>query len=135
MVPFIQNVPLKAVAQGFHYDAGINSMLIQIVDPCMEFPVPKHQFREVHRFEFLDEEDTENPFSITPMQAAELVALLQHALENEMNVTVHCVAGLCRSGAVAEVGVMLGFRDAETERLPNTLVKTSMMRVLGWTYD
>ena len=52
-----------------------------------------------------------------------------------MNVVVHCVAGVCRSGAVAEVGVMMGFRDAEAFRSPNLLVKHKMMKCLGWTYD
>ena len=68
-------------------------------------------------------------------QAAELVRLLQHASANRMNVIVHCVAGVCRSGAVCEVGVMLGFDDTEAFRSPNLLVKHRMMKALGWTYD
>ena len=52
-----------------------------------------------------------------------------------MDVVVHCHAGICRSGAVAEIGVMLGFDDAEAFRSPNLLVKHKMMKVLGWTYD
>ena len=74
-------------------------------------------------------------FAITDEQAAELVRLLQHALEHRMTVIVHCHAGVCRSGAVAEVGVMLGFDDAEAFRSPNLLVKHKMMRCLGMTYD
>ena len=68
-------------------------------------------------------------------QANELVRLLQRALANRMNVVVHCHAGVCRSGAVCEVGVMLGFRDTEVFRSPNLLVKHRMMKALGWTYD
>jgi rhodanese-related sulfurtransferase len=68
-------------------------------------------------------------------QANELVRLLQHALDNRMNVVVHCTAGVCRSGAVAEVGVMMGFDDCERFRSPNLLVKHRMMKALGWTYD
>jgi hypothetical protein len=68
-------------------------------------------------------------------QAAELVRLLQHALANRMNVIVHCHAGVCRSGAVCEVGVMMGFDDTEVFRSPNLLVKHRMMKALGWTYD
>jgi hypothetical protein len=56
-------------------------------------------------------------------------------LENRMNVVVHCVAGVCRSGAVCEIGVMLGFNDTEVFRSPNLLVKHRMMKALGWTYD
>lgn len=135
---WIQNVAYVDVSRGHHVAVGANSMLIQIVDPGMEFPVPRHQFREVHQFEFLDvEERDEYPEEVkcSPAQAAELVRLLQHALDNRMDVVVHCVAGVCRSGAVCEVGVMMGFQDTEAFRSPNLLVKHRMMRVLGWTYD
>jgi len=145
-MPWIENIPLENVAKGHHHACGPNSMLIQISDHDMAFPTPKHQFKEVHQFTFLDiEEDGEaevigrvvdlSEFAITNEQAAELVRLLQHAQENRMNVVVHCHAGICRSGAVAEVGVMMGFDDCERFRAPNLLVKHKMMRVLGWTYD
>jgi predicted protein tyrosine phosphatase len=113
-------------------------MLIQIVDPAMEFPKPLHKFKEVHQFEFLDLEVDDKwgeEFKITDEQAKRLVLLLQHALDKRMDVIVHCVAGVCRSGAVCEVGVMMGFDDAEAFRSPNLMVKHKMMKVLGWTYD
>lgn len=139
LAPWIQNVSLSDIRKGFHIDAGFNSMLIQIVDPDIEFPEPKHQFRETHQFQFLDVEEKdevlEESMRCSQEQADELVRLLQHALEQRMNVVVHCHAGVCRSGAVAEVGVMLGFRDAEAFRSPNLLVKHKMMKCLGWTYD
>ena len=69
---------------------------------------------------------------LTDVDAVELVRLLQHALEQRMNVVVHCHAGVCRSGAVCEVGVMMGFRDTEAFRSPNLLVKHKMMKELGW---
>jgi predicted protein tyrosine phosphatase len=146
-MPWIQNVALIDVKKGHHIRVGENAMLIQIVDPAMEFPIPHYQFKEVHQFEFLDiEEDgmTNNgdgtwtdmsEFAVTQDQANELVRLLDHALEDRMDVVVHCVAGVCRSGAVAEVGVMMGFDDAEAFRAPNLLVKHKMMKRLGWTYD
>lgn len=144
---WIQNVPMVDIKVGCHIDAGENSMLIQIVDPAYEFPVPKHNFKEVYQFEFLDIEGdcTTNlgngemvdmtEFAITDKQAAQLVALLQRALDHHMNVVVHCHAGICRSGAVAEVGVMMGFEDAKAFRAPNLRVKHKMMQQLGWTYD
>ena len=136
---WIQNIALSDIQKGFHIDPGINSMLIQIVDPAMEFPTPKYQFKETHRFEFLDLEKDDLPsaeeFKITDEQAQRLVELLQHAKDNRMNVIVHCVAGVCRSGAVCEVGVMMGFDDTEVFRSPNLLVKHKMMKALGWTYD
>lgn len=135
---WIQNVALANIPKGHHVAVGENSMLIQIVDPDMEFPIPKHKFKEVHQFKFLDLEDGDDvneDLKISDKQAKALVQLLQHALENRMDVIVHCHAGICRSGAVAEVGVMMGFHDAEAFRSPNLRVKQKMMKVLGWTYD
>lgn len=147
-MPWIENVAAADIPMRFHHDAGDNSMLIQIMDPCPSWwPEPRHQFKEVHKFEFLDiEEDglTNNgdgtwtdmsEFAITQEQADELVRLLQHAWDHKMNVVVHCFAGICRSGAVCEIGVMMGFNDTERFRLPNLLVKHKMMKALGWTYD
>ena len=60
MNPFIENVAAADIPKGFHHDAGVNSMLIQIMDPCSSWwPEPSYQFREVHQFEFLDVEDTD----------------------------------------------------------------------------
>lgn len=133
MQPWIQNVSLANVRDGYHYDAGLNSVLIQIVDPAMEFPVPKEQFRSIHRFEFLDleEEDAVGlgfcEFKITDEQALGLTQILKQALDRGSNVVVHCVAGVCRSGAVAEVGIAMGFRDTESFRAPNLMVKHKML--------
>jgi predicted protein tyrosine phosphatase len=126
-MPWIENVSLENIKKGFHFDAGPNSMLIQIVDPDMEFPIPLLQFKEVHQFKFLDIEEQDHQFAVTETQAKRLVDLLKHALENCMNVIVHCHAGVCRSGAVCEVGVILGFVDTENFRSPNLLVKKLMM--------
>jgi predicted protein tyrosine phosphatase len=137
-MPWIENVALADIPKGRHHNAGENSMLIQILDPAMEFPQPMHKFKETHQFEFLDLEQNDpwgEEFKVTDAQAAELVRLLQHALEKRMNVVVHCHAGVCRSGAVCEVGVMMGFQDAEAFRSPNLMVKHKMMKVLGLHYD
>jgi len=138
-MPWIQNVSLSDVRKGHHIRVGENAMLIQIVDPDMEHPEPAHNFKETHKFKFLDIEENDEcidpNWKIQDEQAEQLVSLLEHALDKRMDVVVHCVAGICRSGAVAEVGVMLGFDDAEAFRSPNLLVKHKMMRKLGWTYD
>lgn len=139
-MPFIENVAAADIPTRFHHDAGENSMLIQIMDTGTSWwPTPKHNFKEVHRFEFLDVERddivADEVMKISDTQASELVRLLQHAQANRMNVVVHCFAGICRSGAVCEIGVMMGFQDTEKFRQPNLLVKHKMMKVLGWTYD
>jgi rhodanese-related sulfurtransferase len=139
MNPWIQNIGLGDIKKGFHIDPGPNAMLIQIVDPPGDFPTPKYSLKEVHQFQFLDVEEKDEVLDeamrCSQEQANELVRLLQHAFENRMNVVVHCHAGVCRSGAVCEIGVMLGFRDTEDFRSPNLLVKHRMMKALGWTYD
>ena len=139
LTPFIQNVSLGDIKKGFHMDPGVNTMLIQICDPPGDFPTPLYKFRETHQFQFLDVEERDHVIDeemrCSHAQAAELARLLQHALENRMNVIVHCHAGLCRSGAVVDVGVQLGFNDTEKFRAPNLLVKHRMMQALGWTYD
>lgn len=138
-MPWIQNVARIDITRGFHINPGVNAMLIQIVDPPGDFPTPLYKFKEVHQFQFLDIEEKDfaldEAMRCSHEQAAELVQLLQHALANHMNVIVHCHAGVCRSGAVCEVGIMLGFDDTEAFRAPNLLVKHRMMKHLGWTYD
>lgn len=139
-MPFIQNCAASDINTGqFYKDPGANSMLIQISDPAGWVPDPKHDFAEVHHFEFLDVEKDDHVFEpewrCSQTQASNLVRLLQHALELDMNVIVHCTAGICRSGAVTEIGVMLGFTDTMRYRQPNLLVKHQMMRELGLTYD
>ena len=138
-MPWIENVAAADIPTGFHHAAGSNAMLISIADPGGWRPEARHEFKERHNFEFLDIEKDDfvldEAMRCSEAQAAELVGLLQHALANRMNVVVHCTAGVCRSGAVTEVGVMLGFDDTERFRSPNLLVKHRMMKALGWTYD
>lgn len=58
------------------------------------------------------------------------IKLTKNPLENDQDVIVHCHAGIFRSGAVTEVGVMLGFADMKSFRHPNTLVKRKLMAAL-----
>ena len=136
MAPWIENISLDDVRKGNHYDAGENSMLIQIVDPGVEFPEPKYEFRKVHQFFFLDVDDTDHDkfyfaAAITNEDAKGIAAALQEAWDNHMNVVTHCHMGVCRSGAVAEVGVMMGFADTEKYRIPNLMVKRKLTEQLG----
>lgn len=140
MKPWIENISLDAVRKGEHYDAGENSMLIQIVDPDTEFPTPRYDFKKVTQYFFLDVEDDDKEkvyyaAAITDEDAAGIAEDLKYALDNHMNVVVHCHMGICRSGAVAEVGVMLGFQDTEKFRNPNVMVKNKLLKYLGLNYD
>lgn len=134
---FIENVAAADIPRAFHYDPGANSMLISICDPAGWRPEARYPFLERHDFEFLDLEDQDlaknpdwEPAMISQQQARDLVMLLRRAMDHGMNVIVHCTAGVCRSGAVAEVGVIMGFEDAERFRIPNSRVKRLMLAAL-----
>lgn len=140
MIRWIENVSWDDVKNGWHSDMGDNAMLIQIADPATFFPEPKRTFKEVHQFEFLDAEDSDvERYGEEPLfsdeQAKQIVELLLLAKSRSMNVLVHCHAGICRSGAVVEVGTMIGFTATDRYRQPNLRVKNKLMRVLGFTYD
>lgn len=139
----IINVAGIDVSNGFLKDPGPNSMLIQIIDPVNGYdPVPVHKFKEIHQFFFLDidNDDIEkfgisDEHAITDQQAFDLTELLKYALDGDMNVVVHCTAGVSRSGAVVEVAEMLGFEHCTKFRAPNLRVKHKMMKTLGLMYD
>jgi predicted protein tyrosine phosphatase len=139
--PYIQNISRQALATGQHLRTGDNTVLIQIADCIQGFPAPtpNNSFVEIHQFNFMDSEENDSMFppeaKIAPEQAKEIVGILRNALANNQNVIVHCNAGLCRSGAVAEVGVMMGFTDTFATRIPNLMVKKYLMRELGWLYE
>lgn len=139
-IRWIENVSWDDVKNGWHSDMGDNALLIQIADPASFFPIPKKDFKIIVHYEFLDAEDSdverygEEPL-INDEDAASIVEWLKYALENSMNVLVHCHAGICRSGAVVEVGTMMGFTATDRYRQPNLRVKHKMMKALGWTYE
>lgn len=137
-IRWIENVSMSDIHLGHHSDLGPNVMLIRIQDPATEFKPTKYNFKEVYCFEFLDAEDEDGfdeDFKISDEQAGTIVGLLNRAYVNNMNVLVHCHAGICRSGAVTEVGTMIGFTATERFRQPNLRVKYKMMKALGYTYD
>lgn len=127
---FITNVSRFDIITGQHEDAGPNSLLIQISDLLSEHPTPKYSFKKTAQFRFEDIEEDEE-WAISDEQATAIAELLLEAKANNMNVIVHCHAGLCRSGAVVEAAVMLGFNDPEKLRIPNTLVKRKLLQALG----
>ncbi len=138
-MPYIENCAADDIPRAFHHDAGPNSMLIQITDPASWRPTPKHNFKEIHHFEFLDIEDNDHAVDpemfIQEWQAKELVQLLRRAYDHKMNVVVHCFAGVSRSAAVAEAGIRMGFQEVEKFRSPNSRVMRLMMAELGLPYD
>ena len=133
-MPWIINVCRDDVKRGKH-PISDHCMLIQIADPPGDFPEPKHTFAEVHQFQFLDvEEDTEvldEEMRCSYEQANELVQLLQHAIQNGMDVVVHCFMGWARSGAVASIGEKLGFEYIGPGRGTNGCVYNRMSEAIN----
>jgi predicted protein tyrosine phosphatase len=140
-MPFIENIARDDCKHGWHTDPGKESVLIQIADPDTFHPIPHYPFSpdRVFQFHFWDEEDhsTRRPENekFQDDQAQRIVGILIRAINENRNVIVHCHAGICRSGAVVEVGVMLGFTPTNRFRQPNMRVKHKLMKQLGWTYD
>jgi predicted protein tyrosine phosphatase len=137
-MPFIQNVSMSAVRSGHHQDPGNNAVLIQIVDLDTDWPKEHYDYDTIYRFRFLDAEVKDavpDNQKINAGQAKSITDALTTALEFGHNVIVHCHAGICRSGAVCEVGIMMGFEDTGVFRSPNLMVKHALMKQMGWLYD
>ena len=72
-MPWIQNCAAADIPTGFHVAVGDNAMLIQITDPASWRPIPKHNFKEVHHFEFLDVEEKDHVRNFQPPVTGELI--------------------------------------------------------------
>ena len=133
---WIGNYSKTAVHEGLHFaNNENNSVLIQISD-CDSYPLePARTFTEVHRFWFDDVEDESDKNSVNNKQIEQIAQVLKKAYEKNQDVVVNCHAGLCRSGAITEVGIMLGFKDAETKRIPNLFVKNKLATYLGLSFN
>lgn len=133
--PWIQNISIEAIILGRHFDAGENSMLIQIGDPNQSLPIPKFdKFKHVHQFFFYDIALPEYEGSITDDDAMKIAELIKAAFSNRTNIVVHCHAGLCRSGAIASAAIKYGFSDTGVDRMPNVLVKEKILKYLKIDY-
>ncbi len=134
-MPWIQHFSRSDIKNGTHYEPGDNTVLIQIKDCDEDFVKPKRRFVNIIKFEFEDVEDETNPNSITDHDAKLIAMVLRDAYEKNRNVIVHCVAGLCRSSAVAVAGHQIGFNLEDKVRRPNALVKRKVFQALGLYFN
>lgn len=132
--PWISNESYSHIKSGNHKNPGKNSLLIQIVDVDMDFPEPYFSYESVIQLRFNDTNDEYDDTAITRSDAITIAKWLRHAKKYNMNVIVHCVAGLCRSGAVVEVATMIGFEALHNIRQPNSYVKKMLMREFDLLY-
>ena len=134
-MPSIINVPQSWVDSEYeNFHPGSNAVLISIRTPGYSQPRPKHKYVSEHYFELYDSEwfsEVGNPGYINEDIAKELTDILKVALDNDNDVVVHCAAGVSRSGAVCEVGEMMGFDVfGGRHRQPNVVIKKLMMEFI-----
>ena len=139
-MPIIQNVSRHDVEVGRHHIPGENgAILIQISDPDTAHPVPKHVFKKTYQFKFLDIEDDQvclkEEWRPSQDDAYDIVMALEKALDAGMDVIVHCHMGVCRSGAVAEAGAILGFQCLQRPHSPNSSLKRRLLEALDLSFD
>lgn len=127
-MPWIENTSMKNVIEGLHYFEESRTILIQIQDKNFDYckALYHDKFAAVYRFQFDDSEE-EEPNSITDNQASFIGQILLESFHRNQNIVVHCHAGLCRSGAVADVGEIIGFQYAGQVKIPNLRVKSKIL--------
>lgn len=144
-MPKIKNYDQASIYNGYaanEWKYHNDMFLIQIFDPNCTLDFPKtvigNVVSEYVQFEFLDVDETIEyksllDFAITQEQANEIHNILKECLENDEDVLVHCFMGVCRSGAVVQHAVDMGFEDPEIYRAPNQLV-LKKLRIAAGTY-
>jgi predicted protein tyrosine phosphatase len=133
-MPWVENRSAEDISRGNYKDPGRDTILIQIASPDGHFPLPAKPFQLVYRLRFSDIEDSHPDVGwagINDEQADYIANILKYAKAHNLNVVVHCYAGLCRSGAVCEAAVRMGFKDPHLIRFPNRRVLRKVMCCLG----
>lgn len=131
---FIENVSYDSFEKGFHIQPTENAVAIQILAPDSDygeitpFPFSPYKYKSIHQFRINDSCKDED--GMTDEQAKEILTILQKALYEENNVIVHCAMGHSRSGAVAEIGELMGFNTTGRHRSPNIQMKSKMKSFL-----
>jgi predicted protein tyrosine phosphatase len=143
-MPWIGNYSYADIRSGNHAIEPNRTVLIRIMGIGHVFEeadvARRSEFLNIYKFAFEDLEPTEvhdeTQFGeMVPVQAVIMHWYMRDALNAGYNVVVHCVQGLCRSGAVTEVGVMMGFNDLGRPRLPNMHVKKLLMKQAGFDWN
>ena len=134
-VPTVENVSRFCIEKGFHKTNYHGSVLISINDPGMEPPKNSNKFTCCFPFYFLDAEkpidgDPDGDFLISDYDAHRIAEIIEMCYSQNINIIVHCSAGVCRSGAVAECAEAYGFEYIGNHKQPNLLVKKMVMNKL-----
>lgn len=132
-MPWINNQSLFNVISGFHM-LSENVNLIRVVDPDMSFSKVAHisSFKNVLELKFFDN-DNAPCYKILD----KIHDFLISSLDNNQDVLVHCVAGINRSGAIAQYGEALGFQYIVPNNMGmtcNAVLKSALMEKL-WGFS
>lgn len=135
---WIQNASLAEIRNGTHNDPSWRkTILIRCLDDLIPDTVfHKDKFIEVWNFRFDDVIEEDDPNCIKQWQADQIGEALSLAAQFDHNVIVHCTAGMCRSGAIAQFAIdHLGFEDGggKFRRIPNTLVYKRLAKTFQLT--
>ena len=129
-MPWIQHYSRSDVKEGLHFYDD-RTALIQIKDIIQEHVKPALSFVKTLQLEFEDIEEDPDEVGCRPEHAEAIVKFLRECLDRNLNVVVHCHAGICRSSAVAIVAQRMGFDLDDKVRLPNKLVMHQMFIAAG----
>lgn len=126
MIPWIRNVSKKELNT---IDSG--DILIQIENPGEQFAVASRLYSQIIQLQFFGgKNNPKKDLDITDYQAKIIADILKLSLAEKKNVVVQCVSGLARSGAVAQVGIDMGFLDVGSERNPSKLVYDKISKTI-----
>lgn len=124
----VQNISMISFIHGSFQHWG--GTLIQICDPGTTHPDPPKDvhFDEVIRLSFFDAENSTGPSEQDALTIANVI-------KSKRNITVHCHAGLCRSGAVTEAAIAYGYEATRNPRIPNLRLKNQLFSLLNLGFN
>ena len=129
-MPKIENCSRADIKNGTHGKVTPNTILIQISDVGYEQPKPLMYFRRSFQFWFDDVNENETNF-LNDTSSIVIAKLLRSAYKNDYDIIVHCHAGLCRSGAVVEAALHIGFNPVVSRiRYPNSDITVKLLKTL-----
>lgn len=135
----IETCGIGHIHTGYHNYWGFDTWLIRIYDtyPIYKAYPPRKEFEKIFEFtfddldpEFLTGKEIRQYKIFNKNHATKILKILELAKESKKNIVIHCVAGICRSGAIAEVAEELfDFNYKEKDRFPNTYIKDLLLEV------
>ena len=142
------NLP-RITVENYPFANDRRTWLISIADMNQQpANVPQDKFERILFVHFDDLDhfhepectEEERPRFLNDETAAEMVAFINEAKEQQVDMIVNCHAGVCRSGAVVEVLKLAGWAiDSENqfspERKPNMFVYNKLRLALGFKHS